>query len=95
MGEDKENLVGRLNATPGDLVLLKNPEEERKASGHIIKMTRKAVRLSHEDPNNPVGWTYRTFPSDKLGKGDRTYDLTGFTDYDILQSANPETPIQE
>lgn len=73
-----------------DLILLSNPTKEKEASGYIKELRYKSVTLSHENPAKPVGWSVNGRSFFGFSRGDRTYRLQGFTDYEVLRKANQE-----
>lgn len=83
------NEESRIEVTVGDLVLLSNPQREIEISGYVVDSSYETIILSHEDPTKKsVGCHLngRWIPF----KGNRSYWLSGFTDYEILRKADRE-----
>ncbi len=93
MGKQKlylNGLEGKLKVSHGDLILLRNSPKNKEASGFVVKYTDRTVKLSHENPTKDVDWSSdgRTFLN--FGKGNKTYNLKGFEDYEILREYKEE-----
>lgn len=83
MKETKANLEGKIDASIGDLILIENSHENTEISGYVVELKYKTITLSHENPARKVEWCYcgRRYPT----RGDRKYNLNGFTNYEILK----------
>lgn len=102
-----ENLVGRLHAKVGDLILVKNiigpntviSKSILDIAGYVVKYDRNRLTISHENPLSShyeaSECEYRTsFWDDGIGSsGRRKYNLDHFNQFEVLKEAEEEDAL--
>ena len=84
---------------PGKILWLAN--DDIQIAGFVLECNYEKVRLSHEDPlNRPLGPTDRLNSTvgngrKEFGRGDRNYELFGFTKYAILYERKKENGTED
>lgn len=85
---DEKGLVGKFKAKVGEIVTMTGSiDGEIKfitVSGFVKKVNYDSVVLSHEDPTNPEDSLFYLCGRNKIGRGDRPYDLEKFDSYEVL-----------
>ncbi len=69
----------------GDAIRLRSTELD--VLGYVVALRRDLVTLSHEDPSKARRLRYRVYWQDirrQMGRGDRTYRLRSFDEYEVL-----------
>ena len=94
--KETTNLVGRLHAKLGDIIVVTSPGLE--IGGFVAKYDRDMIELSHENPhshNYKSGLAYRTNNNDGVGNaGNRQYRLSKFDDFSILKKASSDVEVE-
>jgi translation initiation factor IF-1 len=76
-----EGLVGKLEGVNvGDIIRLETSNGD-KVAGFVSGISKRRIKLSHEDPNNESD-SY----VDRFTRGDRWYRLGNFNKYEVIDS---------